>query len=50
MVYNTMGQMVYNRETTENQIQLNMHYLESGIYFIKAINSEQYFSRKIIIQ
>jgi hypothetical protein len=50
MMINGMGQMVYNRETTENQIQLNMHHLESGIYFIKAINSEQYFSQKIIIQ
>jgi hypothetical protein len=49
MLFNSIGQMVYNEKTNEKQIQVRVPNLKSGMYFIKAVNKDEQFSRKVIV-
>jgi hypothetical protein len=50
MLFNSIGQMVQNEITTEKQIRMSVPNLKSGMYFIKAVNKNKQFNRKIVIQ
>lgn len=50
MLFNSIGQMVYNEQTTKKQIQMSVPNLKSGMYFIKAVNKDKQFNQKIIVR
>ena len=50
MLFNSIGQMVYNETTAEREIQFKLPNIESGIYFIKAVNENEQFNRKLIVR
>lgn len=49
MFFNSIGQMVYNEQTTEKQIQMCVPKMKSGMYFIKAVNKGEQFNLKIVV-
>lgn len=47
-VYDTAGRMVVSKKTTENNIRLNAATLTNGVYIIKAENSGDVRTKKVI--
>ena len=50
MLFNSMGQLIRNIQTSEKQIRMSVPNLESGMYYIKAVNAEKQFSQKIVVR
>lgn len=49
-IINNYGQIIYNKKTTEQINKIDVHYLQSGVYFVKIIENETIKIQKIIIQ
>ena len=50
MLFNAVGQLVWNELTIEPKIRMSIPNAESGMYFITAINNNRQFSRKIVVR
>jgi len=49
-LYNILGSRILNRDNLKNNTNLDLTYLESGIYFIKIISSGKELVKKLIIR
>ena len=49
-LFNTMGQKVYTATVCEQQHWVELPNLQRGIYFVKAINEQKQFEKKIVVQ
>jgi hypothetical protein len=49
MVYNTLGQMVYNQTCEGNAVTINLSNVESGFYMVKVLCNEGETVRKISV-
>ena len=49
MVYNTLGQMVYNQACEGDAVTINLGNVESGIYMVKVLCNEGETVRKISV-
>ncbi|NLU37839.1 MAG: T9SS type A sorting domain-containing protein [Bacteroidales bacterium] len=49
-VYNTFGQKVYQASTWEKFTVVELQHVRRGIYFVKAVNNQQHYEQKIIVQ
>ena len=50
LMFNAVGQTVYDVVTTERQNIVDLAGLQRGVYFIKAINNQNKYDRKIIVK
>ncbi len=50
MLFNSIGQLVHDELTSEKEIRLRVPNLESGMYFIKAVDKGEQNSKKIIVR
>ncbi|MDA3816649.1 MAG: T9SS type A sorting domain-containing protein [Prolixibacteraceae bacterium] len=50
LMYNSIGQKVYDVTMTEQLHSVELPNVQRGIYFIKAINNQKQFDQKIVIQ
>jgi hypothetical protein len=49
IMFNAMGQTIYEANITEQQHTVDFPNLQRGIYFVKAINQQKQFDQKIVI-
>jgi len=49
MLYNSIGQLIYNKTTTNPEILIDIPNITSGMYIVKAINRNDQFDQKIIV-
>jgi hypothetical protein len=50
LIFNTMGQRVYDAGISGQQHAVELPDIQRGIYFVKAINNKEQFDQKIVIQ
>jgi hypothetical protein len=50
ILYDLNGNMLLNKIYNQNQIELSVDFLSSGIYVLKVINDSGFIYRKIIIK
>jgi hypothetical protein len=50
MLFNSIGQLIEDKLTTEAEIRMYVPNVKSGMYFIKAVNKGEQFSRKIVVR
>ncbi|MCF8358195.1 MAG: T9SS type A sorting domain-containing protein [Prolixibacteraceae bacterium] len=50
IMFNTMGQKVYDETVNEKQITVGLPHIKQGLYFIKAINNNKQYDQKIVIK
>jgi len=50
ILYDLNGNMLLNKIYNQNQIEISVDFLSSGIYILKVINDSGYIYRKIIIR
>jgi hypothetical protein len=50
LMYNSIGQKVYDITMTEQLHSVELPNVQRGIYFIKAINNQKQFDQKIVVQ
>jgi hypothetical protein len=46
-IYNLTGQLVY---TDRNNIQIDVSSLSAGIYIVRAFDSENYYTTRLVIE
>ncbi|NVO03451.1 MAG: T9SS type A sorting domain-containing protein [Bacteroidetes bacterium] len=49
MVYNILGETVYKSTVTANQLEINLSYVSSGIYLVKAWSKTHSLLKKIVV-
>jgi hypothetical protein len=50
MIFNIMGQNVYDANINGQQHTIELPNIQRGVYFVKAINNAKHFDQKIVIQ
>lgn len=48
-VYNTNGQLIFEKRSTADSIALDLEHLSRGIYFIRVISNDKQASKKVMI-
>ena len=49
-IYNSLGSLVWQKNTSEVLVNIDLQSFSKGIYFVKIFNSERNYSEKIVIQ
>jgi len=49
-IYNTLGELIFSSQVTNNSITINLSEAAKGIYFLKIISDDKTYSQKLIIQ
>lgn len=49
MVYNAMGQLVYQAQSLSGNVEIRLEEVTSGLYFVNIRNSEMNVTRKIVV-
>ena len=50
IIYNQMGQLVYQTQPTDNTLNVDVSDLEHGIYFIRVQTNEGAMLQKIVVE
>ena len=50
MLFNSIGQMIFNQTTTDPEVLIDLPGITSGMYIVKAINRNNRFDQKIIVK
>jgi hypothetical protein len=50
MLFNSTGQMIFNKTTTNPEILIDLPGITSGMYIVKAVSESRQFSRKIVVK
>jgi len=49
-MYDISGRIVHTKTVRHNQLRINVHGLETGIYFIRIVTDNQVVTKKVVIQ
>lgn len=49
-IYSSIGQLLYNEKATDHLHLVDLPNVQRGIYYVKAINKQNHFDRKIVIR
>ena len=50
MLFNSIGQMIFNQTTTDPEVLIDLPGITSGMYIVKAINRNNQFDQKVIVK
>ena len=50
ILFNAVGQIVHDELTSDTELQMKVSNPKSGMYFIKVVNNNKQFSRKIVVR
>jgi hypothetical protein len=50
MLFNSIGQMIFNQTTADPEVLIDLPGITSGMYMVKAINRNNRFDQKVIVK
>jgi len=50
MLFNSIGQMIFNQTTTDPEVLIDLPGITSGMYIVKAVSESRQFSQKIVVK
>jgi hypothetical protein len=50
MLFNSIGQMIFNQTTTDPEVLIDLPGITSGMYIVKAVSESRKFSQKIVVK
>jgi len=50
MLFNSTGQLIFNKTTTNPEILIDLPGITSGMYMVKAVSESRQFSQKIVVK